>query len=105
MTLLSTFAVPVEKMQYKTAQTVSSTLLILSGMECMCPPGFVKVEKTRFDFIFDCVACPSGQAPTQDGLKCLPCGSPATFNPDSKSCTCPNGSKVVSYALDGSKLQ
>ena len=34
--------------------------------ECMCEPGHKKVYDTRFDFLFECEPCPSGQTPTRD---------------------------------------
>jgi len=48
----------------KVAFHVSFFELNILETECVCPPGFSKDPATRFKFLFSCIACPSGQAPT-----------------------------------------
>ena len=71
---------------------------------CACLPGYYLASPRSCDFsspqgcgavVDACAPCPSGLAPSADGLSCAPCGGGAALSAASGACACPAGAFTV----------
>ena len=64
-----------------------------SGRSCQCEGGKLQ----EYSGAWSCVPCGSGQAPTRDGLACMPCSQGTTLGLDTvtNECTCATNLALV----------
>jgi hypothetical protein len=78
------------------AQCAASSEPALDGLSCECLGNATRAAGDVSSSSPSCSPCPSGQAVSGDGLYCVECTPPLTFDPSTQSCSpCP--SKLFIY--------